>query len=78
MAAVSFILLFAQQAFAQSYNNYQYILGERAAGIGGAYIALANDSTALWYNPSGLARISDFSMNVSANTYSYMKTKTPG
>lgn len=79
MAAVSCILLFAQQAFAQSsYNNYQYILGERAAGIGGAYTALANDSTALWYNPAGLARISDLSMNVSANTYSYMKTKTPG
>lgn len=79
MAAFCGVFLFAQQAFAQaSYNNYQYILGERAAGLGGAYTALANDSTALWYNPAGLARISDLSMNVSANTYSYMKTKTPG
>lgn len=79
MAAFCCGLLFAQQAFAQNYyNNYQYILGERAAGMGGAYTALANDSTALWYNPAGLARISDISMNVSANTYSYMKTKTPG
>jgi hypothetical protein len=79
MAAVCGIILFAQPAFAQNYyNNYQYILGERAAGMGGAYSAIANDSTALWYNPAGLARISDLSMNVSANTYSYMKTKTPG
>lgn len=79
MAAFCSIFLFAQPVFAQNYyNNYQYILGERAAGMGGAYTAIANDSTALWYNPAGLARISDLSMNVSANTYSYMQTKTPG
>jgi hypothetical protein len=29
--------------------------GSRAAGMGGAFVAVANDSTATWWNPAGLA-----------------------
>lgn len=73
------VLLSAHEVSAQQYfNNYQYIIGERAAGMGGAYTAIANDSTALWYNPAGLARISDMHLNISGNTYSYLTTKTEG
>ncbi len=32
-------------------------LGARAMGMGGAHIALAEDFSALWWNPAGLARI---------------------
>lgn len=32
-------------------------LGARAAGLGGAYLAVAEDFTALYYNPAGLAQI---------------------
>jgi len=32
-------------------------VGARAMGMGGAYIAVANDATALVYNPAGLARV---------------------
>jgi len=32
-------------------------VGARAMGMGGAYIAVANDATALFYNPAGLARV---------------------
>lgn len=59
-------------AFLENYNNYQYLIGDRAAGFGGAYCAIANDSTALWYNPAGLANINDNRLNISANTYSYL------
>lgn len=59
-------------AFLENYNNYQYLIGDRAAGFGGAYCAIANDSTALWYNPAGLANIKDEKLNISANTYSYL------
>ena len=31
------------------------IVGQRALGMGGAFVAVANDSTATWWNPAGLA-----------------------
>jgi hypothetical protein len=31
------------------------MVGERALGMGGAFVAVANDSTATWWNPAGLA-----------------------
>ncbi len=33
--------------------------GTRAMAMSGAFIATAGDSTALWYNPAGLAKLSD-------------------
>ena len=31
------------------------VAGSRAAGMGGAFVAVANDSSATWWNPAGLA-----------------------
>src|SRR6187401_1524007 len=36
---------------AQSFES----VGERALGMGGAFVAVANDSSAAWWNPAGLA-----------------------
>jgi len=33
-------------------------VGARAIGMGGAFVALANDATALYWNPAGIARLS--------------------
>jgi len=32
-------------------------VGSRAIGMGGAFVALANDASALYWNPAGLARM---------------------
>jgi hypothetical protein len=38
-------------AYAQIYES----VGTRAQGMGGAFVAVANDSSATWWNPAGLA-----------------------
>jgi long-subunit fatty acid transport protein len=64
---IAFILLFPVTVFSQQFTEWQPIeevsagnffgVGARAMGMGGAHIACVNDATALFYNPSGLARI---------------------
>ncbi len=53
---VSFVL-FAATASAQTSD----LIGVRAQGMAGAFTAIADDSTATWWNPAGLATGSYFS-----------------
>ncbi len=39
-------------------------VGARANGLGGAYTALANDLTAIWWNPAGMASVKGFSVDL--------------
>jgi hypothetical protein len=45
------LLALGSPATAQSFES----VGERALGMGGAFVAVANDSSATWWNPAGLA-----------------------
>jgi hypothetical protein len=45
------LLCWAAPAHAQSFDS----VGIRAQGMGGAFVAVANDATATWWNPAGLA-----------------------
>jgi hypothetical protein len=50
--SLSFVVLCAErEAHAQSTD----LIGVRAQGMGGAFTAVADDSTATWWNPAGLA-----------------------
>ena len=57
-------MLFCSNGYSQGYGvvdeaaagNF-FVVGARALGMGGAYTAVANDATALVYNPAGLARV---------------------
>ena len=64
---ISFILLNLVQA--QNEGNVSKVgttaapfleieVGSRAIGMGGAFVAIANDATAIYWNPAGLSRIS--------------------
>jgi hypothetical protein len=46
-----FLVLNIRPAGAQSFEA----VGPRALGMGGAFVAVANDSSATWWNPAGLA-----------------------
>jgi hypothetical protein len=51
-------LLSAEAVFAQSFP----VVGARAAGMGGAFVGVADDASAIYWNPAGLAGGSYFSL----------------
>ena len=53
------------------YNNM--ITGDRAMGLGGAYTGIADDSSAVIYNPAGLGYLLNDSVSGSANAYQVKK-----
>lgn len=53
-------------------HNYQNLLvGDRASGMGGAAVALANSVDAAYYNPAGLTAVNVGSLSLSANLYGF-------
>ena len=53
------IVMFAHQAFAVSEAAVLFLMispGARAAGMGEAFVAVANDASAVYWNPAGLAQ----------------------
>ncbi len=55
------------------YNNL--LIGERAAGMGGAFTAIANDISGMYYNPAGIVYATATSLSASVNAY-YSLSKT--
>ena len=60
------LVCFATTAFSQNVSKVgttaasflEIEVGARAVGMGGAFMAVANDATAIYWNPAGLARLS--------------------
>jgi len=44
-------------------------VGARAAAMGGAFTALANDATALYWNPAGLAQLNETELSATYNSW---------
>jgi long-chain fatty acid transport protein len=55
-------------------HHQSFLLGSKAAGMGGAYTALSDDPSGIYYNPAGMA-FSDKN-ELSLNTTNYYKTIT--
>jgi hypothetical protein len=49
-------LLFASSLPAQTFDQ----IGERAQGMGGAFVAVADDASAIYWNPAGLSNVFKF------------------
>lgn len=50
-----------REVFEQTGEQYLSTPGTRAMGMGGAYVAFASDSSAIWYNAAGLVGTEGFS-----------------
>ncbi len=46
-----------------------YLVGGRAAGMGGAFTALADDGSGPWYNPAGIAFVRRSQLSIAASAY---------
>lgn len=59
LISVLFLSIFASSLFCAKYaaNFLDLGAGARAIGMGGAFTALSNDVTAVWWNPAGLSKL---------------------
>lgn len=55
---------------ADEYHYRDVPIGERAAGLGGAFTAVSDDPSGIYYNPAGLAYSMENYFSLSANVYS--------
>lgn len=76
-ALVCAILAFlsARTLAADDYHNINGFIGERAAGLAGAYTAVADDPSGTYYNPAGIAFAYDNFISISASTYGESQKK---
>jgi hypothetical protein len=64
---ILFLFLLPSAAGAQPFET----VGVRALGMGGAFVAVADDATAVWWNPAGLATGGIFSMTIEHDTFDH-------
>ena len=67
IGALSVFLPFSLWADDQHYQDF--IVGDEAVGLGGAYTAIASDPSGGWYNPAGIVDVRNTSLSLSANLY---------
>ncbi len=72
------LALVAATAHATDGRYREFVVGERAGGMGGAAIAVASDVDALFYNPAGLSHSRGDSISLSANLYGTEHYRTEG
>ena len=72
-------LIAATQTTTATDGRYrEYVVGERAGGMGGAAVATAADVDAIFYNPAGLSKSQGDSLSLSANLYGFERYTTEG
>lgn len=76
LAIMAAVILPSRRAFAAFGNYNSMLIGENAAGLGGAFTALYHDSSAVtFYNPAGLGFFDSLSASASASVYKKFDVK---
>jgi long-chain fatty acid transport protein len=72
---ITLVFLLCGSAHADDFHYTNLLIGDRASGMGGAYTAIADDATGLYYNPAGIAFSTGGNLSASVNAY-YNNQKT--
>ncbi|MDO9543509.1 MAG: outer membrane protein transport protein [Kiritimatiellia bacterium] len=75
-AIVGAIIVCSLSARANEANYQQYVIGDRAAGMGGAASALGTALDASYYNPAGLAYTKQSTISISASLYGWQRYRS--
>jgi long-chain fatty acid transport protein len=70
--------IFTKSVLADQYHYKDILVGDRAAGLAGAYTAIADDASGLYYNPAGVVYTSKPKISGSVNAYNYKTTTYKG
>lgn len=68
-------VFFAYPIFADEYHNQQVLVGEKAAGLGGTFVAVGDGAEACYYNPAGLTQLKISYLSVSSQIFEYKEIK---
>ncbi|HBD93018.1 MAG: hypothetical protein A2015_00920 [Spirochaetes bacterium GWF1_31_7] len=69
--AILLFIAFTLSLFADENRYINFFIGDRAAGLGGAYTAIADGPEGVFYNPAGLAFSSSKYFSLSVNAIQY-------
>jgi long-chain fatty acid transport protein len=75
LATAAVLAFLAAAANGEDGRYRSYIIGERAAGMGGAAVAIGSGVDAAYYNPAGLANAEKDSLSLTANLYGIQEEK---
>jgi long-chain fatty acid transport protein len=75
---VAALALGPARAPADAYRYNDVVVGERAAGMGGAFTALADDGSAPYYNPAGLALLEESHVSISGSGWQIRRETVKG
>ncbi len=68
------VLSLSKPVLADQFHYNNFLVGDRAIGLGGAYAGIADDASGVYYNPAGLAFALSNDVSGSANAF-YTKTQ---
>lgn len=75
-----FVLLFLSlkpgQGWADDAHYQNFAVGARGAMLGGAFSAIADDSSGLYYNPAGIVDVSRANLSISTSLYGFERQLT--
>ena len=62
--------IFPGAIFADQYHYKDVLIGDRAAGLSGAYSAISDDPSGMYYNPAGIVYSTENYLSLSVNAFS--------